>query len=162
ENASVAEAVQDERRVLVRRRRDQAEHGLVAGREHQALLVAEELGEPPFEVHVLHCGGLDTGARQPTCAFVDRLVRSPFHTRVVRTCLGVVPRKSTAGGAPSSHASAAAIPIAPPAPRVSPRIALGAATGTAVPRSVSIAASSARSNVARPETPLATTSTSLA
>ena len=41
EDAGVAVAVEDERRVLVGERGDEAEHRLVAGREDEALLVAE-------------------------------------------------------------------------------------------------------------------------
>ncbi len=67
----MAEVVQHQRGLDVGQAHDGADHGLVAGGEHERRRKAEELGEALLQLHVSGGGGLRTRAREPHCVLVD-------------------------------------------------------------------------------------------
>src|SRR5579863_2532467 len=90
QDARMAVGIEDEGGVLVRERRDGAEHGLVAGRERQAGLEAHPGRESLLELDVLAGGSLRTRRREPASIDVDRTVGGFLHLWMIRQAEVVV------------------------------------------------------------------------
>jgi hypothetical protein len=74
--------IEDERRVLVGKRGNRSQHGLVAGGEREAPFEARPSSQPLFEPDVLACRRLRTGGRKAAGVLFDRALCGLFDARV--------------------------------------------------------------------------------